>query len=100
MHLHAEELINVHWTKEIEAEWTRNVVAKQVADAEGIQACLRCMRDAVDGWEVTGYAKHVSKFEAVDPKDRHVPPAQFAEQHRRNADDPTQRTEPINTEIQ
>lgn len=77
MHLHAEELINVHWTKEIEAEWTRNVVAKQDADAEGIQACLRGMRDAVDGWEVTGYAKHVPKFEAVDPKDQHVAAAAY-----------------------
>ncbi len=29
-----------------------------------------------------------------------IPPAQFAEQHRRSVGDPTQRTEPINTEIQ
>lgn len=77
MHLHAEELINVHWTKEIEAEWTRNVVAKQGADAEDIQACLRGMRDAVDGWEVTGYGKHKTKFEAVDPKDHHVAAAAY-----------------------
>lgn len=77
MHLHAEELINIHWTKEIEAEWARNVVAKQDADAEGIQACLRGMRDAVDGWEVTGYAKHVPKFETVDPKDQHVAAAAY-----------------------
>lgn len=77
MHLHAAELINVHWTKEIEAEWTRNVVAKQGADAEDIQACLRGMRDAVDGWEVTGYAKHKTKFEPVDPKDRHVAAAAY-----------------------
>lgn len=77
MHLHAEELINVHWTKEIEAEWTRNVVAKQGADAEDIQACLRGMRDAVDGWEVTGYNKHKAKFEPVDPKDHHVAAAAY-----------------------
>ena len=77
MHLHAEELINVHWTKEIEAEWTRNVVAKQGAVAEDIQACLRGMRDAVDGWEVTGYGKHKTKFESVDPKDRHVAAAAY-----------------------
>ncbi len=77
MHLHAEELINVHWTKEIEAEWTRNVVPKQAADADGIQACLRGMRDAVDGWEVTGYAKHLPQFEAVDPKDQHVAAAAY-----------------------
>jgi len=28
MHLHAAEVLNVHWTREIEAEWTRNVIAK------------------------------------------------------------------------
>jgi hypothetical protein len=77
MHLHVAELINVHWTKEIEAEWTRNVVAKQCADAEDIQACLRGMRDAVDGWEVTGYTKHENKFDPVDPKDRHVAAAAY-----------------------
>lgn len=77
MHLHAEELINVHWTREIESEWTRNVVVKQEADAEGIQACLTGMRDAVPGWEVTGYSKHVGKFEAVDAKDRHVAAAAY-----------------------
>jgi hypothetical protein len=77
MHLHADELINVHWTREIESEWTRNVVEKQAADAQGIQACLEGMRDAVPGWEVTGYSKHVDKFEAVDAKDRHVAAAAY-----------------------
>ena len=62
-----------HRTREIESEWTRNVVAKkQSADAEGIQDCLAGMRDAVPGWEVTGYSKHIDKFETVDAKDRHV----------------------------
>ena len=77
MFLHAAEAINVHWTKEIEAEWSRNVVAKQDAKAEGIQACLQGMRGAVDGWEVNGYAKHAAKFEAVDAKDRHVAAAAY-----------------------
>lgn len=77
MHLHAEELINVHWTREIESEWTRNVVVKQEADAVGIQECLTGMRDAVPGWEVTGYSKHAGKFEAVDAKDRHVAAAAY-----------------------
>lgn len=77
MHLHAAELINVQWTPEIESEWTRNVVKKQDADAEGIQDCLRGMRDAVPGWEVTGYRKHIDRFEAVDAKDRHVAAAAY-----------------------
>lgn len=77
MHLHADELINVHWTREIESEWTRNIVAKQGADGEAIQACLEGMRDAVPGWEVTGYSKHVDKFQAVDAKDRHVAAAAY-----------------------
>ena len=77
MFLHAAEVINVHWTKEIEAEWSRNVVAKQGAEAQALQACLRGMRDAVDGWGVTGYAKHEAKFEAVDAGDRHVAAAAY-----------------------
>jgi hypothetical protein len=77
MHLHAAEIINVQWTREIESEWSRNVVAKQDADVEGIQECLRGMRDAVPGWEVTGYEKHAAKFEAVDAKDRHVAAAAY-----------------------
>jgi hypothetical protein len=77
MHLHAAEIINVHWTKEIEAEWTRNVVAKQGASSQDIQACLRGMRDAVDGWAVDGYSKHQSKFALVDPKDQHVAAAAY-----------------------
>lgn len=77
MFLHAAEVINVHWTKEIEAEWSRNVVAKQDVEAEAIQTCLRGMRDAVDGWEVNGYAKHETNFEAVDAKDRHVAAAAY-----------------------
>ena len=32
MHLHEADAISVHWTKEIEKEWTRNVVGKQDAD--------------------------------------------------------------------
>jgi hypothetical protein len=35
------------------------------------------MRDAVDGWEVTGYSKHETRFESVDPKDRDVAAAAY-----------------------
>jgi nitrogen fixation protein len=77
MHLHADEVINVHWTSDIESEWTRNVIAKQGADADGIRACLEGMRDAVPGWEVTGYAKHIDKFDAVHAQDRHVAAAAY-----------------------
>ena len=77
MHLHEAGVLNVHWTKEIEAEWTRNVVAKQGAEPETIQDCLRGMRDAAEGWEVAGYAKHIGRFEKVDAKDRHVAAAAY-----------------------
>jgi hypothetical protein len=77
MHLHAHELVNIQWTREIESEWTRNVVGKHGADAGDIQACLRGMRDAVDGWEVTGYTRYGAKFDAVDEKDRHVAAAAY-----------------------
>jgi len=77
MHLHEAEAISIHWTKEIEKEWARNVVAKQDADPQAIQACLRGMRDAAEDWEITGYKKYVEQFEAVDEKDRHVAAAAY-----------------------
>jgi hypothetical protein len=39
MHLHEAGVLNVHWTQEIEFEWTRNVVAKQ--------QCIKARRAAV-----------------------------------------------------
>lgn len=77
MHLHEAEVLSVHWTREIEGEWTRNVIAKQGAAPEAIQLCLAGMRDAAEGWEVRGYSKHIDRFEAVDPKDRHVAAAAY-----------------------
>ena len=72
MLLHEAEVLYVHWTKEIESEWTRNVIAKQGAERSGIMACLKGMRDAAEGWEVAGYSKFENMFELVDAKDRHV----------------------------
>lgn len=77
MHLHEAEVLNVHWTKEIEAEWTRNVVAKQDADEASIRQCLKGMREAAEGWEVQGYAKYAELFSAVQEKDRHVAAAAY-----------------------
>jgi hypothetical protein len=77
MYLHEAEVINVHWTREIEAEWTRNVIGKQSADRQAIQDCLQGMRAAAEGWEVLGYEKHIDRFEAVDLKDRHVAAAAY-----------------------
>ena len=77
MHLHEAEVIYVHWTKAIEEEWARNVVAKQNADPAAIRACLMGMRDAAEGWEVAAYERYVARFDSVDEKDRHVAAAAF-----------------------
>lgn len=77
MHLHAAEALLLHWTKEIEAEWSRNVMAKLAANPRAIQDCLQGMRAAVPGWEVAGYRKHIARFDLVDPKDSHVAAAAF-----------------------
>ncbi len=77
MHLHEARVLHVHWTKEIEEEWARNVVAKQNADPAAIQACVMGMRDAAEGWEVAGYARYMAQFGSVDEKDRHVAAAAF-----------------------
>ncbi len=77
MHLHAAEALLLHWTKDIEAEWSRNFMAKHVANPRAIQDCLQGMRAAVPGWEVAGYRKHIARFDVVDPKDRHVAAAAF-----------------------
>jgi hypothetical protein len=66
MHLHEAEALSIHWTREIEDEWTRNVVVKQGADPEDLQRCLRGMRDAAEDWEVSGYTKYTDRFEYVD----------------------------------
>lgn len=77
MHLHEAGIIRAHWTKEIESEWTRNVVAKHGGDPTSIQNCLMGMRAAAPDWQVSGYKKHIAKFEAVDAKDRHVAAAAY-----------------------
>ena len=77
MHLHEAEALSIHWTREIEDEWTRNVVVKQGADPEDLQRCLRGMRDAAEDWEVSGYTKYTDRFESVDAKDRHVAAAAY-----------------------
>lgn len=77
MHLREQELIHLHWTRPIEKEWARNVVAKQGADRDAIQNCLRGMREAVEDWEVDGFERYEANFEAVDEKDRHVAAAAF-----------------------
>jgi hypothetical protein len=50
------------------ATWSRN----RKLSPRQFRSALRGMRDAVEGWEVTGYGKHMALFEAVDKKDRHV----------------------------
>lgn len=37
MHLREQELIHLHWTRPIEKEWARNVVAKHGASRDAIQ---------------------------------------------------------------
>lgn len=77
MYLHMQEVIRLHWTKEIEAEWTRNVVKAHGADSQDIQDCLLGMRDAAPGWEVLGYKRYESQFSGVEAKDQHVAAAAY-----------------------
>jgi hypothetical protein len=78
MHLREFEIIQIHWTKKIEDEWIRNVIEKQNADPQAIEACLVGMREATQGdWEVAGYDKYVHQFDLVDSKDRHVAAAAY-----------------------
>lgn len=77
MHLREREVIHLHWTKLIEDEWVRNVVAKQGADRRDIEDCLLGMREAAADWEVDGFERYEERFETVDPKDRHVAAAAY-----------------------
>lgn len=77
MHLREQEVIHLHWTKRIEDEWVRNVVAKQGADRKDIEGCLLGMRESAEDWEVAGFERYEESFEAVDKKDRHVAAAAY-----------------------
>jgi hypothetical protein len=72
MYLHEQGLIDIHWTTEIEDEWTRNVIVKHGAMPESIERCKQGMRDAVPGWEVADYGRYEADYPSVDAKDRHV----------------------------
>lgn len=72
VHLHMARVIHMHWTRDIEQEWTRNVIGKGKADPGAVAQCLAGMRLAVPGWEVSGYERHIVRFDAVHAKDRHV----------------------------
>ncbi|MBB3194789.1 hypothetical protein [Roseateles terrae] len=77
IHLHMARVIHMHWTRDIEREWTRNVIGKGKADPGAVAQCLEGMRLAVPGWEVSGYERHIERFDAIHPKDRHVATAAF-----------------------
>jgi len=85
MALLEEDLISLHWTKEIDTEWTRNVIDKQDADRSSIERCMHLMHQAAgeidddtdQGWEVTGHEVHLQRFAAVHEKDRHVAAAAY-----------------------
>ncbi|WP_349745284.1 hypothetical protein [Roseateles cavernae] len=77
VHLHLEGVIRIHWTSEIDDEWTRNAILKSSSGAAGIYRRRDGMRGAIPDWEVTGYEVHTDRFDGVHPKDRHVAAAAF-----------------------
>lgn len=72
MYLYEQGLIEIHWTTQIEDEWTRNVIVKHGARPASIERCKQGMRDAVPGWEVADYGRYEADYPSVDAKDRHV----------------------------
>ncbi len=71
--LRCRDIIHLHWTREIEDEWVRNLARKRGIDPgrlmDGVAAL---MRTAVPDWEVPGYEKLIGRFDGVHEGDQHV----------------------------
>jgi hypothetical protein len=79
MRLRFHEVIHLHWTREIEDEWVRNLARKRGVDAGKLMEGVAIqMRDVAPDWEVMGHEKYIGQFKGVDAGDQHVAAAALA----------------------
>lgn len=73
MHLALVEVFQAHWTTEIHAEWTRNVLENRPdVRASDLQRTRDLMDFHVFDALVTGYEPFIPALSLPDPNDRHV----------------------------
>ncbi len=78
MWLRVKEIIHLHWTREIDDEWIRNLARNRgVAPNKFLHRVAALMKDAVPDWEIDGFESHIGRFKGVDEKDQHVAAAAY-----------------------
>jgi hypothetical protein len=77
--LRFHDVIHLHWTREIEDEWVRNLARKRGVDPGKLMDGVAIqMRVVAPDWEVTGYEQHIGRFKGVRAGDQHVAAAALA----------------------
>lgn len=72
LHLARTGLFAARWTSEIQAEWTRNLIAQRPELASKLPRTVELMNSAVPDVLVTGYEALVGGLTLPDVDDRHV----------------------------
>lgn len=66
-------VIEIHWTDQIQDEWTRNLLAhRSDLDETKLRRTRDLMNRALDGANITGHEPLIQHLELPDPDDRHV----------------------------
>jgi hypothetical protein len=71
-------LYHARWSADINAEWTRNFIAKMPGNADKVPAIVAAMSASIPDSLVTGYERLVLGLELPDASDRHVLAAAIA----------------------
>jgi hypothetical protein len=76
--LRVKEVIHLHWTREIDDEWIRNLAKDRGTAANAfLHGVAALMKDAAPDWEVEGFESYIGRFEGVDEEDQHVAAAAY-----------------------
>lgn len=66
-------VIDIHWTDQIQDEWTRNLLSHRPDLGETkLRRTRYLMNRALDGANLSGYGPLIQHLELPDPDDRHV----------------------------
>lgn len=66
------DLYTARWTEQIEAEWTRSLIANKPESRPSVERVVELMRTAIPDCLITGYEPLIAGLQLPDPSDRHV----------------------------